>query len=327
MISCKQPAASSREGRRLVVSLMHRPGSRITRFATPVIFPLLLSLCSCATKPTTAPQSLQAETRTLDQISTEQLHVFLKGYNGDWRKGTPESRGITAPPIQKQYPENATLIDLVRPENIKIGNAPLARIINQRRSRREFTSDAFSNEELSFLLWSTQGISKIVRDDTGKITTHFRTVPSGGSKHPFETYLVINRVEGIKPGLYRFLPVEHKLLLLRETGNIPAEITDACYGQKSVGGAAVVFIWSVIPFRTEWHYGKIAHKLITIDAGHLCENLYLSAESIGAGACAMLGYNQEKLDRLIDVDGKNEFAFYLAPTGKIIAGQPDQGTK
>ena len=43
----------------------------------------------------------------------------------------------------------------------------------------------------------------------------------------------------------------------------------------------------------------------------------LPAESIGAGACAMLGYDQDKLDKLIEVDGKDEFAFYVASVGKI----------
>ncbi|OGV68564.1 MAG: hypothetical protein A2283_19900 [Lentisphaerae bacterium RIFOXYA12_FULL_48_11] len=247
------------------------------------------------------------------------MHVFLKGYTGDWKQGTPESMGVAPPPIQKPYPPDSRLVDLVRPDNIKLGNASVAKIINQRRSRRNFTSKPFSNEELSYLLWSTQGISKIEKDSDGNVMYHFRTVPSGGSKHPFETYLIINHVDGIRPGLYRFLPLEHKLLVIREAEDFPQKIVESCYGQKHTGEAAIVFIWSVIPFRTEWHYGCVAHKLISIDAGHLCQNLYLAAESIGAGTCAMLGYNQNKLDKLIEVDGKEEFAFYLAPVGKIKA--------
>ncbi|MDD4870385.1 MAG: SagB/ThcOx family dehydrogenase [Kiritimatiellae bacterium] len=282
-----------------------------------VILAIITFTCSCRQIPTVDTPTGTDGIKTLDAIPLEQLHVFLRGYAGDWRKDTAENRGAEAPPIQKPYSKDTKLINLVRPENIKIGNAPLAKIINQRRSRRVYTNESLSNEELSFLLWSTQGISKMEKDAEGRITHHFRTVPSGGARHPFETYLIVNRVEGIKPGLYRFLPIEHKLLVIREADDLPRKITDACYGQKHPGEAAVVFIWSVIPFRTEWHYGHIAHKLITIDAGHLCQNLYLSAESIGAGTCAMLGYNQSKLDKLIEVDGKEEFAFYLAPVGKI----------
>ena len=41
-----------------------------------------------------------------------------------------------------------------------------------------------------------------------------RTVPSGGSRHPFETYLVINRVEGLPEGVYRYLPLDHQLCFI-----------------------------------------------------------------------------------------------------------------
>lgn len=276
-------------------------------------------MCSCRHIPSAHDNTRDDKLKSLNEFSTEQIHVFLKGYSGDWKQGTPESLGVQPPPIQKPYAAGSKLIDLARPENIKLGNAPVAKIINQRRSRRSFTGEVLTNEELSYLLWSTQGISKIEKDANGNVMYHFRTVPSGGSKHPFETYLIINRVEGVKPGLYRFLPIEHKLLVMREAEDFPQRITDSCYGQKHTGEAAVVFIWSVIPARTEWHYGCVAHKLISIDAGHLCQNLYLAAESIDAGTCAMLGYNQAKLDRLIEVDGKEEFAFYLAAVGKIKA--------
>ena len=41
-----------------------------------------------------------------------------------------------------------------------------------------------------------------------------RTVPSAGGRHPFETYLLANRITGLDPGLYRYLPVDHKLCAL-----------------------------------------------------------------------------------------------------------------
>ena len=53
-----------------------------------------------------------------------------------------------------------------------------------------------------------------------------------------------------------------------------------------------------------------------MEAGHVCQNLYLAAESIGGGACAVSGYDQRSLDKLIDVDGKDQFTIYLAAVGK-----------
>ena len=287
---------------------------------TPVVLLMLGSVCSCTGDTTGNDEPPQvADIRTLDQLSLAQSRVFLRGHSGDWRKDTDYSRGIPAPPIQKPYPEESQLVDLVRPENITIGDMPLARAIKQRRSRREYTDDPLSNEELSFLLWCTQGVSKLVRDENGKIAHHFRTVPSGGARHPFETYLVVNRVDGLTSGIYRFLAVEHKLLLIREDRGLPQNIRDACYGQEHAGQAAVVLVWTAIPYRTEWRYGHIAHRIIAMDAGHVCQNLYLAVESIGGGACAILGYDQARLDKLIDVDGKDEFTIYLATVGKVPA--------
>ena len=67
----------------------------------------------------------------------------------------------------------------------------------------------------------------------------------------------------------------------------------------------------------EWRYSIAAHKVIAIDAGHVCQNLYLACEAIGAGTCAIAAYHQELMDKLISVDGENEFTIYLAPVGKI----------
>jgi len=69
----------------------------------------------------------------------------------------------------------------------------------------------------------------------------------------------------------------------------------------------------------EWRYGLAAHKLIALDAGHVCQNLYLACEALGAGACAIAAYDQEAVDRLLGVDGREEFVVYLAPAGKLPA--------
>ena len=91
----------------------------------------------------------------------------------------------------------------------------------------------------------------------------------------------------------------------------------ATMGQFFTGTAAAVFIWVAVPYRTEWRYGSAAHKVIAIDAGHVCQNLYLACEAISAGTCAIAAYNQKLMDKLIKVNGEDEFVTYLAPVGKI----------
>ena len=262
---------------------------------------------------------LPAPERILDlgEMSVGQRRVFLRGYQHDWRKDTDDSRGMEAPPVEKPFPENARRIDLVKPEAFTLPGKKVGEVIRDRRSRRDYSTEAFTLEELSYLLWSSQGISRLDRDEKGKVVAQFRTVPSGGARHPFETYLIVSRVKGVAPGLYRYLPVEHQLLVLREDAGLAKQLPRACYGQDFTGNAAVVFVWAAIPYRTEWHYGCIAAKIVAIDAGHVCENLYLAAGSVGGGACALLGYDQARLDALIGLDGTDEFVIYLATVGKL----------
>ncbi|NHJ32222.1 MAG: SagB/ThcOx family dehydrogenase, partial [Asgard group archaeon] len=223
-----------------------------------------------------------------------------------------QRKGLPPPPMQKPYPENATLIDLVSPEDFKIGDVSLLKAINNRVSHRKYTNESLSLEELSFLLWTTQGVKELARQ--GRIT--MRTVPSGGAMHPFETYLVINRVDGITSGLYRYLAIEHKLLPITiEDKDLPEKIGEICYKQTFVGKGAVVFIWSARPYRTEYRYGEDSLKDILMSVGHICQNLYLACEAIKSGTCAIVAYNQEKLDEFIGVDGDNEISLYVAPVG------------
>ena len=225
---------------------------------------------------------------------------------------TDQNRGIDPPPIEKPYAKDAKLIDLIPYDQFgNIGKIALKAAIHNRESRRSYRAQPLSIEELSFLLWATQGIKQKLDSGHG-----LRTVPSAGCRHAFETYLCIINVQDLDQGIYRYLPIEHQLLLEFTEENLNKRIRHAVLGQSYPGEAAVTFIWTTIPYRMEWRYGIAAHKVIAIDAGHVCQNLYLACEAIGAGTCAIAAYDQEGIDRLLRIDGEEEFAIYLAPVGK-----------
>ncbi|MBN2156954.1 MAG: SagB family peptide dehydrogenase [Candidatus Lokiarchaeota archaeon] len=237
------------------------------------------------------------------------LKNFVETEPADMQKGIP------APPIEKSYPEGAKLIDLVNPKDFKIGeNVKLVEAINNRQSRRFFTGEAISLEELSFLLWCTQGIKKILPNGVNS----FRTVPSGGALHPFETYIAIFQVIGIEPGVYRYLPIEHKLLpIIQNKPDLIPIIKNLLHGQNLVNKAAVVYIWAARPARTEWKYGRDSLKDILLSAGHICQNLYLACEAIPAGTCAIVAYDQDGMDEFLGINGYDEISLYTAPVGKV----------
>ena len=91
----------------------------------------------------------------------------------------------------------------------------------------------------------------------------------------------------------------------------------AALGQSYPGKCAVTFIWVAVPYKMEWRYGLAAHKVLAVDAGHVCQNLYLACETINAGTCAIAAYDQEELDELLGLDGEDEFAIYIASVGKV----------
>ncbi len=132
----------------------------------------------------------------------------------------------------------------------------------------------------------------------------------------FETYLAVFRVEGLEKGLYRYLPLEHALLPLGHPDRLEEETARAALGQKFAGKGAVTFFWTALPWRTEWRYSEASVKVIALDGGHICQNLYLACEAIGAGTCAIAAYDQDAADRLVGADGKDEFVVYMAPAGK-----------
>lgn len=224
---------------------------------------------------------------------------------------TEQSRGLPSPPVEKPFPADAVRIDLPAVGRwTGVEPVPLEQAIRNRESRRRYSREPLSLDRLAFLLWATQGIRKQL--DAG---TALRTVPSAGARHAFETYLCVVNVQGLEPGVYRYLPVEHQLLRLAAVPDIATRLTDATLGQAFAGRSAVTFVWAALPARMEWRYGLASHKVIALDAGHVCQNLYLACEAVGAGTCAIAAYDQEAVDRLIGVDGRDEFAVYLAPVG------------
>lgn len=235
----------------------------------------------------------------------------------DFRE-SDQHRGVPAPAMEEPVGEEMPRLDLpdraAWSPSLKERDVELA--LANRQSWRNFNDDRLSLEELAFLLWATQGVRR-----PNLQAPHLRTVPSAGARHSFETYLFVQRVEGLPEGLYRYLPLSHQLVLLGEwQADWRQRLSRAVFGQHFVTGGAVVLVWTTVPHRMEWRYLEAAHRVILLDAGHVCQNLYLACEAIQAGTCAIAAYDQEALDELLGVDGTNQFAIYLAPVGKYGAG-------
>ena len=245
----------------------------------------------------------------------EQLRFFLKDHirqQTDFCR-TEQSRGLPPPPVEKPCPPNSQSVPLTK-VGAWHGVKPIAveQAIRERESRRDFSRKLLAFDHLSFLLWATQGIREMLNRGTA-----LRTVPSAGARHAFETYICVLDVEGLEPGIYRYLPVEHRLLQCAAVDQLADRLVEGALGQAFVGRAAATFVWTAVPRRMEWRYGYASHKVIALDAGHVCQNLYLACEAVGAGTCAIAAYDQDAMDQLLGVDGRDEFTVYLAPVAML----------
>ena len=223
-------------------------------------------------------------------------------------------KGIPAPQLEKPFPEGASIVELPSLDTIDLGSMSLIDVFKKRRSQRIFSDDPLSLEELAYLCWSVAGVHRIGPDNQWTM----RTSPSGGARHPFETYLVVERITGVEPGIYRYSGLRHQLVLVKPGAGICEELGSTAL-QPFVKKSAVIFIWTAVPYRNEWKYMFTGAKQMAMDLGHYCQNLYLACESIGAGTCAIAAYRQDVIDEILGVNGEDEFAMYVAPVGKTPA--------
>ena len=225
---------------------------------------------------------------------------------------TPDQqKGLPQPPLELPADPAGPVIDLPGPETIRVLPVDLRKAIEERHSVRSYAKEPLGLDELAFLLWCTQGVKKVA----GSSAT-FRTVPSAGARHALETYVLANDVEGLSPGLYRYLALSHRLQQLDTDPSLHIRIAEACLGQQFVMRCGAVFLWTAVPYRMTWRYSERGYRELHKDAGHACQNLYLAVQAVGCGTCAIAAYDDDAMHAILGIDGTDQFLIYLATVGK-----------
>lgn len=238
------------------------------------------------------------------------------GYGDDFQRLSKYSRESLGgrsldwenkPRQYKQYPADLELFELEKPGHSR--GMPLYDVLQQRRSERNFIVRHLSAVKLAQVLWATQGITMANEHH------QFRTAPSAGGLFPIETYCVINHVEGFKAGVYHYQVLYHRLALLKE-GNFGIDLAKAALGQKMLRDAAFNLVWSAMIERSKWKYEQRAYRYIYLDAGHIAQNSALAAVSLGLGSCQIGAFFDAETDKIIGLDGENEFVIYMTAVGE-----------
>ena len=238
---------------------------------------------------------------------------FIRLTQYEYLTASDQSRGEAPPEMEMPYTGDGPVIHLPKTWTLKHSALMLDDTITGRRSIRRFSTAPLALDELSWLLWCSQGVQKVIAPST------IRTVPSAGARHPLDTLVLLNRVKGIQQGLYRFLAIEHAIAPIELSTQVSSKLQAACLEQDMVVTASATFFWVADVYRSAWRYSERAWRYVFLDAGHACQNLYLGAASADCGVCAIAAFDDSKLNKLLGVDGENQFAVYAAVVGKLPA--------
>lgn len=187
--------------------------------------------------------------------------------------------------------------------NLK-GKLSLEETLKERKSTRSYLKSNLTIDEISQLLWAAQGINR----NDGR-----RTAPSAGALYPIELYVLIGNVEGIKNGLYLYVPSNHSLILKNNRNLIP-KLSDAM--QQFVSTGSVVFIITGVYERTTKKYGERGIRYVHMDVGFAAQNIYLQAESLGLGTVFMGAFNDNLLTDILQLP-QNHKPLGVMPVGRV----------
>lgn len=230
----------------------------------------------------------------------------------EWSKpGIVDALGSIAnwgqfPELYKRYP-GARRIALPKPDLDR--GLPAARAIAERRSTRTYASEPMTQAELAQVLFLATGITN---DPWGQAR---RSAPSSGALYPIETYAVVHNVEGLERGVYHYALREHALELVR-AGDFRSRTVDQALGQDFLGRCGAVIFLTQILQRMRPKYQDRSYRYGLLEAGHIGENAYLAAVSMGLGACGVGAFMDDEINAMLGVDGTDEAAVYMLAVGR-----------
>ncbi len=193
------------------------------------------------------------------------------------------------------------------------GDQSLEEIFLNRRSRRDFQTSSLSPSEISQILWAAYGLKEPERGKryTGKAN---RTCPSAGAIFPLEIYLVAADIIDIPSGFYHFIPDEHALKLIHDK-DLREDLYKIAYPREMIRVAPASLIYIAIESRVMDRFGERGRqRYIPMDIGHSAQNVYLQAEALGLGTCAIGAFDDEGIKQVLDLPAE-EIPMYIMPVG------------
>jgi len=212
------------------------------------------------------------------------------------------------------YTDNSRYDEII-PLSHKIEENALLSLISKRRTIRELERCPIPLEILSDCLYAGLGINGEVINDAGVVLPLSMT-PSGGGRNPYEAYVYVRAIEGLKAGVYHYSAKEHSLGLIHSDLSILASelLKQQAWGDDM---ACVVFLCAHFE-RTMWKYkDNNAYRVVMIEAGHIGQNIMLAATQHGCTACPTAALAHDQIKTLFEIKEEMVSPVYALALGKV----------
>jgi SagB-type dehydrogenase family enzyme len=180
-------------------------------------------------------------------------------------------------------------------------------ITSSRKSCREYEKTRLSDQELSNMLSSLRVTRRSVSTINRKAEMNLRTYASPGGLYPVEVYVLRpnNSDDGSWEAGY-YSVKKNSLSIINE--RVPRETMQnaiVTFDEQIKDVGAIILLTGVFE-RTLHKYGAMGYKFALIESGGMLQQLALGASSLGLGGLAWAGIYDDKINKIIEVDGVDE---------------------
>jgi SagB-type dehydrogenase family enzyme len=200
---------------------------------------------------------------------------------------------------------NGDSIQLLKP--IPFADISFETVLAQRISHRDFDGTPISKQELSDLLYYSNGY----RD----ISKGLKFVPSSGGLNSVELYAIVLASNEIPLGIYHYEAKSHSLEEIKR-GDFRVWSDEHIFFQEEYCRASVVLVLTSMFGKLSTKYGLRSYRLSLMDVGLVSQNIYLVSSALHLKACASAGFIDEELDSALGIDGYNTSSFLTISIGK-----------
>ena len=183
--------------------------------------------------------------------------------------------GRVAPLPEAKPPMSEEWVDLAVPHDPLLH--PLSELVANRKSVRTYGLPSIGCRELSEFLHRT------AREVDGR-----RPYPAAGRCYELEIYAVVADCDGLAPGLYHYATREHRFYRCDAEPSLLTRMV--AHAAATIGSGTplqVVLIVTARVGRVLWNYEAIGYTLILQDVGVVYQTMYLVAEAMRLGGCAL----------------------------------------